>query len=125
MKTLDTNILLRYLLGDDPEQGEVARKVIEDGGFTISEVIMEIIYVLNKHYKVPKNEIAQSLFSLSHGVDFDNKEIILYALNVYAEYNLDYVDCLLIARGVSLKEEIITFDKKIKKVLNSLIEKNG
>lgn len=120
MKTLDTNIILRYLLGDEIEQGEVAKRVIEDGAFTISEVIMEVIYILDKHYKVPRHEITKTLLSLSDGVHFDNKEIVIYALNVYEKYNLDFVDCLLVARGILLKEEIITFDKKMKQVLKSL-----
>ena len=123
MKTLDTNILLRYLLGDDSTQGEVARKVIDDGAFTISEVIMEVVYVLSKHYNVPRDEIVQSLFALSNGVSFENKEVIFYALDIYKNYNLDYVDCLLVAREIVLKEEIVTFDKKIKKVLKLLREK--
>ena len=117
MKILDTNIILRYLLRDNIEQANVAKEAIESGATTLSEVIMEVIYVLHKHYMVPKTEICKSLLALSKGVHVAEQEVILYALKVFESHNLDYVDCLLVAKAVLRGEDIITFDKKIKKTI--------
>ena len=57
MTLIDTNVILRYLLDDIPEQADKAESVIKQGSFTLPEIIAEVVYVLTKLYKVPRNEI--------------------------------------------------------------------
>lgn len=83
-RLIDANIILRYLLGDHPQMSAEAKKIIEKGAFTLSEVIAEVVYVLK---------------------------------GVYAETSLDFVDCILIARNRLLHDNVITFDKKLNKML--------
>lgn len=45
-KLIDANVILRYLLGDHPQMSEEARRIIEDGAFTLPEIIAEVVYVL-------------------------------------------------------------------------------
>ena len=47
----------------------------------------------------------------------DANVILLYALRVYAETTLDFVDCLLVGYGRVLGREVFTFDKKLKRLL--------
>lgn len=57
MTLIDTNVILRYLLNDIPEQAKQSEEVIKNGAFTLPEVIAEVVYVLFKLYKVPREEI--------------------------------------------------------------------
>lgn len=38
-RLIDANVILRYLLGDHPQMSEDARKIIEEGAFTLPDVI--------------------------------------------------------------------------------------
>lgn len=40
-KLIDANVVLRYLLGDHPQMSEKARQVIEEGAFTLPEVMQK------------------------------------------------------------------------------------
>ena len=60
-KLIDANIILRYLLNDNPEMSEKAKEIINDGAFTIPEVMAEVIYVLKGVYKVERQEISDVL----------------------------------------------------------------
>ena len=40
---------------------EEAKKVIEDGAFTLPEVLAEVVYVLKGVYQVERTEIAKTL----------------------------------------------------------------
>lgn len=60
-KLIDANVILRYLLGDHPQMSKEAKKIIEDGAFTLPEVLAEVIYVLKGVYKVERPEITKTL----------------------------------------------------------------
>ena len=38
MTLIDTNVILRYLLNDIPEQADKAKSVIKTGAFTLPEI---------------------------------------------------------------------------------------
>ena len=67
---IDTNIILRYLIGDDKEKAIRAATLMEhvEKGteqIEISPVVVaETIWTLEKFYKVPKKEISAKLLSL-------------------------------------------------------------
>ncbi len=57
MLYLDTNIILRYLLQDSEEHKTKSKEYIENHATYIkNEVFAEVVYVLNKTYKVPKQK---------------------------------------------------------------------
>ena len=66
----DTNVVLRYLLNDEPELSSKARLYWEgviDGSTRASlteGVLMECVYVLQRFYKVPRDAIAATLSAL-------------------------------------------------------------
>ena len=79
----------------------------------------EVIYVLKNVYKVSKNEIVDSLITLSNDVRFEENDLFIKSLINYKQNNLDFVDCYLLARNQMLKENVVTFDKKLDKKLNN------
>lgn len=119
MKTLiDANVILRYLLNDDESMSIKAKEIIDNGSYTLTEIIAEVVYVLKGVYHVEKQDITLSLASLLNEVEIENREVVLFALTIYANKNLDFVDCLLVARHKIFGEVVFTFDKKLNKVLN-------
>ena len=53
MPILDANVILRYLLGDIPEQSAEAQKAVLSGAATTAEVLAEVVYVLAGVYHKP------------------------------------------------------------------------
>ena len=122
MKIVDANRILRYLLNDTEDLSSKAANLLENNAVMVpNEVIAEIVYVLEKVYKVKSEEISSSLMEL---FDYDNlqvndHEILVEALTVYSKQKLDFVDALLYAYHKVGKHEVYTFDKKLNKLLNS------
>jgi predicted nucleic-acid-binding protein len=67
---LDTNVLVRYLTQDDPQQAAIARRVIEDDltasepGFVSVVVLVELSWVLGRAYRCPPGQIARIISEL-------------------------------------------------------------
>ncbi len=127
MLLLDTNILIRFIAGDDPDHsprtldffdrlnsGEV-RALLLDG------VIVEATQVLSskRYFAGSRATIVNALQVIIglYGLNVQNREVHRAALQVYATSKLDYVDCLLIAL-VQLGEadEILSFDRDFDRV---------
>jgi len=121
MKIIDANIVLRYLLRDNIEQHKKAVVIIElNQLFLPNEIAAEIVYVLERVYGIPKKEIKEVLTLLftKKNFEFIDKDVILFALRFYAEYNLDYADALLVSYNKIHKAEVLTFDKKLLKIID-------
>jgi len=117
MILLDTNYILRYLLKDNEEMFTIAKETINNNScMVLNEVVAEVVYVLEKVYKVTKSDLvgAVSSFLLQSNIAMvAQKQNILLALKYYEEKNIDFVDGYLCA----LKDEyeVRTFDKKLLK----------
>jgi predicted nucleic-acid-binding protein len=73
MKIVDANIVLRYLLNDAKDLSEKASDILENNEvFVPNEVIAEIVYVLEKVYKVENWEISRALMEL---FDYGNLQV--------------------------------------------------
>lgn len=65
MNIVDANLILRYLLQDAPQFIDQANEKMERCSIFIpNEVIAEVVYVLEKVYKVERQEIYDSLRNL-------------------------------------------------------------
>lgn len=110
---IDTNILMRYLLSDIPEQTDIAAEIIADGAQIYPEVIPEAVYVLSKIYEIPRKAVSDTLIAILDDISVERKEQIKKTLKLFMETKLDYIDCLHLA-GYSLSgEDFFSFDKKL------------
>lgn len=111
----DTNILVRYLTGDDAKAAAKATEIIRNGVEVIPETIPEVLYVLTCKilYAIPRPDAAKAIIALLDDISIDRETTIRNALNIFGETRLDYVDCLLIAEGLSADTEIMSFDRKL------------
>jgi predicted nucleic-acid-binding protein len=121
MKIVDANIVLRYLLNDTKDLADKATEILENNVvFIPNEVMAEIVYVLEKVYKVERKVIYSSLIELLEykNIEVSDFSLINEALSVYSERKLDFVDTLLYAYNKIADYEIYTFDKKLNTLLN-------
>jgi len=120
---VDANVILRYLLKDDQRlyrmAGEFFREVFSGKrvAVVLQSVVAEVVYVLIKVYRIPRMEVSEVLseFLAARGLKIQDKVITLEALRLFAEKNLDFVDCLICAYGREM--EVVSFDKGVLKCL--------
>jgi predicted nucleic-acid-binding protein len=120
MRFLDTNIFIRFLTDDVPEKAdaceEIFKKAVEkqETLFTTDLVIAEIVWVLESFYELPKNEIQDKVEKILNTPNLicPHKDLILSALILYSEKNIDYTDAynalILKENGI---EELYSYDK--------------
>lgn len=122
---LDTNILLRYFVPSDPDKALRAKALLkrvergEEKVVTSTMVVFEVVFTLQRTYKVHKAKISEmvgNLISL-RSVQLTNKRLYLQALTLYAAKNLSFADAYnavyLKSRGLS---EIYSWDTDFDKV---------
>lgn len=118
-RLLDANALLRYILCDNMEQAERAKAAVDEGAFTIPEVLCECVYVLQgRYYRFERAEVAETLLSVLDDVECERMGAMRRALELYGGNNLDFVDCILAASVESEGWELLTFDKKLAKLVS-------
>lgn len=117
MPILDANAILRYLLNDISDQYKQVEKAISEGAFTTTEVLAEVAYVLKGVYNINRKDISWFLHCILLDVETENKNILQYAMGLYNQTNLDFVDCILIAYNKICNFEILSFDEKLNKNL--------
>src|SRR5262249_33237532 len=116
---LDTNVLLRYLVADDPpkaarvaalmERVELAQEIVE-----VSEAVLtETVWVLERFYKMPRNQIGERLITLLRfsGLRVGGRAILLLALHNFSSSSADFVDCILAAESTLRRVPVYTFDE--------------
>lgn len=122
----DTNVVLRYLLRDDALQYAKAAEFFEkvrvgnEKAIIIESVLVECVYILIRFYKVPKREVADTLTKLLQYKGFANidRKTLIGALQLFAEQNLDIVDCILLTKAKQGKSRLFSFDKALNKLFN-------
>lgn len=121
---LDTNVLLRFLVGDNKTQQIQAIewfRQAEKGEIKIiiaPLVIAETCFVLESFYKQHRSDIISSMevFISQRWLRVENRDIIKHTWNYY-QNNLHFVDSYLLAWSEIAEDGILTFDQK---VLNKL-----
>lgn len=119
---LDTNVLLRFLVGDNPGQKEQAGKWFAEGKTGKRKIIVapliiaEIIFVLESFYKKSRADIVNALeiFLSQRWLQVEEREVLQAALPFYKNGD-HFVDSYL--RGLSQVKHIsiLSFDKKLQK----------
>jgi predicted nucleic-acid-binding protein len=116
---LDTNVLVRYFVKDDPRQTPIAVKLVralsaDEPGFLSTVVIAELVWVLRITYRYSKDEIANLIEALlqSQELIVEQEEIVTDALRGFAAGSADFADYLIERSGHSIGcAQTFTFDK--------------
>lgn len=102
---LDTNVLVRYLVQDDPVQSRKASQLItrectrEEPGFINRIVLCELVWVLESAYGYSKDTIAGVVEKVLRTTQFQIEDVqaAWTAFRLYQKGKADFADCLLSA----------------------------
>ena len=120
---LDTNVLVRFLTGDDEGQFRVARRLlkeIEDAGETahVDHVVLaELAWVLQISYGFDRATLVATLERLLQTVEIDiqDRDVVRDALSDFAKGKGGFADYLIGARNRAAGcEETATFDRALR-----------
>jgi predicted nucleic-acid-binding protein len=117
---LDTNILLRAALDDDPVQSLAAQSLLSGlnagrPGFINIPVLMEFFWVLRSRYKLPKAKLASAIRELveAEHLEFEELQTVATALAAYEAGQAEFADIVIALRNQELGvESTFTFDKR-------------
>jgi len=118
MASLDTNCILRWLLGDVPEHAALVTNLINtDESFAVADaVLIETVFVLEKLKKISRESIGKALMAvIARDNILCNKTLFIEILPIYSSHpKLSFVDCYLeaIARKTG-NTPLWTFDEKL------------
>jgi len=108
MRTIDANVIVRYIIGDAPEHASKARAVFT--AMVEGEVVLEcdpvnlaeVFWVLSSFYEVPAREITDELIPiLQHsGFRMSEKGRYLHALMLCSEGLVDFTDACACATAL-------------------------
>ena len=113
MIAIDTNLIIRYLTGDDTEQTERARTIIDgEAVFVPVTVVLEMEWVLRSIYRAPKLEREKMIrgFAGLPTVFIEDPASIAEALNLLVR-GMDFADALHLLRAQHC-ERLVTFDRQ-------------
>jgi predicted nucleic-acid-binding protein len=116
---LDTNVLLRYLLRDEPAQAaRAARELERDERFLVGSVVLcEVVWVLESGYGFSRAEVAATLEKILATAQFEieGKDLALAALDDFRGSTADFSDCLLGRRNRAAgAADTVTFDRGLR-----------
>ena len=124
MKLLDTNILLRLLLDDDPAQVRAVEKFlrsslrIKDDLYVSDLSVAEMVWVLEGQ-NIPLPAVAQAIREIlqRQGIHFEHRQRLMTAIALYETHRVDFID----AYQAALVQEkhfqaIVSFDRDYAKL---------
>ncbi|RME82862.1 MAG: type II toxin-antitoxin system VapC family toxin [Caldilineae bacterium] len=118
---VDTNLFLRYLTNDVPEQADAVERLLrramagEVHLLTNELVIAEIVWTLESFYKQSRKDIMDKVLAILNtpGLEVANGTVVLQAIVWYMEKNVDFIDAYngawILAQGL---HAVYTFDRK-------------
>lgn len=103
MQTFDTNVVVRIVLGDDPEQAVLAARqwmnALQTGGIYLPTVVLvEVVWVLVCTAKLSRERITSELRRLTSmdRVWVEQAPVVQSAIALYAQSSFDFADCLVL-----------------------------
>ena len=121
MAFVDTNILLRWLLGDHKELSPKAEEIIntaKPGSLIITDIVVaEIVYVLRSTGR-DRAQIAEALLLIGRtkALKYENNDLVMGIVEIMSQVSLDFADYYLLTRASRENTELATFDNKVLKL---------
>ena len=120
MTALDTNVIVRFLVRDDEEQAETARKRLKQAEKDRERllvpllVVLETIWVLESAYNKTRSEILDSILDMRQMpvFEFEADAVVEHLLGDGRKYKADLADILIAYSAQATGgENGLTFDK--------------
>ena len=102
MPGLDTNVLVRWLMDDDPKQSARARRLFTAARagqtmfFVPATAMLELEWVLRSRYDFNKATVLQAFNALleTQELEFQSEAALEQALHLYRQGTTEFADCL-------------------------------
>jgi predicted nucleic-acid-binding protein len=120
MTGIDTNVLVRYLVQDDPDQAKSAARFIAsrcsaDAPGLINRIVMcELVWVLESAYGYPRDKIVLALEKIlrTKQLEIEDHQEAWYSFREY-QAGGDFADAFIAAVNRRLGcDHTVTFDRK-------------
>lgn len=127
MKSLDTNILARWIVRDDDKQAKQVDLLLASlKKFYVSEVVFfELEHLMRSYYMMNRELVEEHFQSMIDSPYFDfNKKLWAEVFKLYLNYpGLSLADCYLAVSSKELeKYPLVTFDANLASKLPKLVE---
>ena len=115
MRAVDTNLLVRLIIRDDPVQVEAAEAFVTKGAWVSHLVLAETVWVLDAIYELTARQVAEAV-----GMLLDHRELVVERADIAAaalaqfrrKPGIGYTDCLVLESARSAGHlPLGTFDK--------------
>ena len=124
MIALDTNVLVRFLTRDEPAQAAAADRVIaglsaDEPGFVGREVMLELVWVLERAYRLPRAEVIAAVEGLlsAREMEVEATADILAALIRYGSTGPGFADLMIaVAARRAGATKLVTFDRSAARI---------
>ena len=121
---IDTNILLRFLTGDDKGKAAQCEALFQNAingneRLLISDVcIAELIWTLESYYREERFAIADKVESLLNtpGFEYSDIHLLFEAIKRYRSFTVDYIDAYHAAMAKKRSCDIYSYDKDFDKL---------
>lgn len=123
MIAVDTNVLVRLFVADEPSQAAKAQKLFDaaaEGEVAVwisDTVLVELAWTLGKAYARERSDIVKALRALvSHAtVQLESPASVRSATDLFERGPADFADCLLSVKAqVAGCDRLATFDRGMK-----------
>lgn len=117
----DTNVVVRFLMVDDPLQARRAKAVVEAGDvLLLLSVVLEVEWVLRTAYGVPRPALVNQIrtFASLPGIRVEDPERLALALDLAAR-GFDFADALHLA-ATPPGAAVVTFDRALVRAAQAL-----
>ena len=124
---IDTNVLISFVTDRNQEQQQKIAPLFGAAAHLKAVilsprcVLTEFIYVMDKVYHLPKDEIGRMITDLIHmpGVEIIQECDFDTVLSCWPDPFTDFGDAVIAAVGMSRRATIVTFDRKFASGLKS------
>jgi predicted nucleic-acid-binding protein len=124
MISLDTRVLVRFLTRDDRAQAAAAERVIagltaDSPGFVCREVVVELVWVLERAYGLPGAAVAAAIEGLlaAREIEVEADNDVGSALPRYLSEGLDLADLMIAAAARRAgATKLVTFDRRAARI---------
>ena len=122
---VDANVLLRFFTQEPAEMAEQARAALEAAArgrcplILIPLVLAEVIWTLQSFYGYRRQRIADTLLAFvgARGLVVRERDIVVDALGLYRDKNLDFVDAMIAATAMRRgPRRVCTFDRDFRRI---------
>lgn len=122
---LDTNVLIRHLTGDPPDQAAAATTFLRSASDLVLPdlIVAETIYVLESYYRETRGRIAQWMRSVVAfpAISVGDEQRLVRALEIYELDRIDFAEAYLVAAAESAGAgEVVSFDRSIDRVVTPI-----